>query len=121
MIEKKYAFQKVLDLAGKLREKYKTAYYTNYPEDYWMFIAKKFDLKPYFDFGIVSYQFKTRKPEPKGFKIILKHFNVKPEEAVFIDDKEKNVKAAAELDINTIHLTNRKKIVDKLKLIGVKV
>src|SRR3989344_3370850 len=77
MMKGKIKYQDMLDLAGKLRSNYKTAYYTNYSKDYWIYIPKRFNLKPYFDFGIVSYQVKSRKPEAKGFHIILDHFYAK--------------------------------------------
>ena len=40
----------------------------------------------------------------EGFKIILKEMNCKAEDALFIDDSEKNVNAAIELGIKGVHL-----------------
>ncbi len=119
MMEAKEAYQEILDLAKELRKKYETAYFTNYNQDYWVKIEQKFDLKPYFDWGIVSYQVKTRKPAVEGFKIILNHFKVKPEEAIFIDDQEKNLVEAATLGIQTIVFKNKKLLVKELMEKGV--
>src|SRR3989338_974528 len=58
MMNAKEAHQDILDLAKQLRTKYKTAYFTNYNQDYWKKIEQKFDVTPYFDWGIVSYQVK---------------------------------------------------------------
>lgn len=119
MMDAKEAHQDILNLAKELRKKYKTAYFTNYNQDYWVKIEQKFDLTPYFDWGIVSYQVKTRKPAVEGFKIILNHFKVKPEEAVFIDDQEKNVVEAEKLWIRTILFRDKNQLLQELNRVGI--
>ena len=120
MMNTKIAYPEILELAKSLRQNYKTAYFTNYSKDYWDPIARKFDLKPYFDFGIVSYQIQSRKPAPKGFLVILKQFKVKPEEAVFIDDSSRNVVEAGKLGIHTILFKDKKQIQQELRRLGAK-
>ena len=121
MIDRKVMYQEVMDLTKSLRRKYKTSYFTNYNQKYWEIIAPQFDLKPYFDWGIVSYQVKSRKPAIKGFKVILEHFKVKPEEAIFLDDKESNLIEPAKLGLNTILFKNKKQFINELKKLGVEV
>ena len=120
MMKAKEAHQDILDLAKELRTKYKTSYFTNYNEDYWIKIEQKFNLTPYFDWGIVSYQVKTRKPAKEGFMIILNHFHVKPEEAIFIDDQENNLGEAKRLGINTIIFKDKEQLEKELRMRGVK-
>ncbi len=115
MMDAKEAHQDILDVAKSLRSKYKTAYFTNYNHDYWIKIEQKFDLSPYFDWGIVSYQVKTRKPAKEGFMIILDHFHVKPEEAIFIDDQENNLGKAKELGIKTILYKDKEQLIQELQ------
>lgn len=105
----------ILNIAKNLRKRYKIVYLTNYNKDYWDVIKRNFNLKPYFDFGIVSYQIKSRKPSKYGFLAMMKHFKVKQHETVFIDDSEKNVKKAAELGIKAINFKNKQKLVKDLK------
>lgn len=119
MMAMKVPYQAQLDLAKELRKGYKTAYLTNYNKAYWDVIRKKFDLSPYFDFGVVSYQIKARKPAPKGFLLIMERFKAKPEETIFVDDSEKNLVKAAELGINTIHFKSTGQLVKDLKALGV--
>ena len=111
----------VLGLAKSLKSKYKTAYLTNYCKEYWEEAEKRFDLKPYFDFGIASYQIGFRKPDPEGFLRILDHFKVKPGEAVFIDDSLKNLAAPKRLGIHVIQFKNKKQLTIDLRKKGVKV
>ena len=114
MMFTKTFYQETLKFVLELRKKYKTAYFSNYAEEYWDYVIKLEDLEKYFDFGIVSYQIGSRKPEPKGFKLILEHFNLKPDEAVFTDDAEKNLINAKELGINTIHFKNLEQFKEEL-------
>jgi FMN phosphatase YigB (HAD superfamily) len=119
MMKSKKAYYGVLNLAKKLRKGYKTAYLTNYNKYYWDEIERRFELKPYFDFGVVSYQIKARKPAPKGFKVVMKRFKAKAKETIFIDDYEKNLVNARNLGINTILFRNKTKLVSDLRKFGV--
>ena len=112
---------KVLDFVLKLRKEYKTAYFTNYAEEYWEVHETMIDISKYFDFGVVSCKIGSRKPEPKGFKVIMEHFDVKPEETVFLDDSEKNLANAKEIGISTIHFKNLGQLKAEFKKIGIAV
>ena len=46
------------------------------------------------------------KPNPKGFEKILKEFNLKPENVIFIDDREDNIETAKDLGFKVIHYKN---------------
>lgn len=101
----------------KLRKDFDTAYLTNYADDYWKILEKMFPFDKYFDYGLVSYKIGERKPAKKGFELILKNFNVKPEETLYIDDSEKNLKNPKEMGIKVIlfrHLEQLKYDLEKL-------
>jgi len=109
----------MFELLAKVKEKRKVAYLTNYYPLAWEYCNKKWDLEEKFDGGIVSFQVKARKPEEKGFKIILQQFNLKPEEILFIDDGLKNVKAAQLLGMQAIHFQNKQQLEKQLKKLRV--
>ncbi len=44
------------------------------------------------------------KPDPRFFELILDHEGLLPEETLFIDDTEKNIKVAQSLGIHTYHI-----------------
>ncbi|MBC8500286.1 MAG: HAD family phosphatase [Nanoarchaeota archaeon] len=117
MMKTKEFYPEMLEFTNNLREKHKVVCFTNYCEDYWKLFEDK--IKDYFDEVIVSYQLKTRKPKPEGFKIILRKYNVKPEEAVFIDDTKKSVEQAASLGIKAIQFKNKEQLLEELEGIGV--
>lgn len=55
-----------------------------------------------FDPVILSYEVKMRKPEPEIYKLALEKVGAKPEECIFIDDKEENLVPARQLGIATV-------------------
>jgi glucose-1-phosphatase len=52
----------------------------------------------------LSYELKLSKPDPEIYRHVLKDSRLNPKETLFIDDSIKNVEAASELGIKTIHL-----------------
>jgi putative hydrolase of the HAD superfamily len=48
----------------------------------------------YFDGGVISAEAKASKPDKKIYEILSEKYNLVPEECLFIDDLEVNVKAA---------------------------
>lgn len=58
------------------------------------------------------------KPDPRFFELILDHEHLLPEETLFIDDTEKNIKVAQSLGIRTYHIS-REELVRNLFSNGV--
>lgn len=121
MMAGKVVYQEVLNFVLEVQKHCKTAYLTNYCKAYSDKFMQKFDMEKYFDFGIISWQIGFRKPAPEGFKKIMEHFKVKPEETVFLDDTEKNAKKAAELGIHAIHYQNLEQLMEELKKLSVSI
>ena len=70
------------------------------------FVDERFDLYSHFDRTFLSYKLKMQKPSKAIFNYALKKLKVRPEEAIFIDDKESNLKVARELGIKCIQFNN---------------
>ena len=70
---------------------------------------------------VVSGEEKLIKPDPKIFKLILKRYDLKASECIFIDDSIKNIKAASELGICALQCTGDYQSLEKElhKLTGV--
>lgn len=73
----------------------------------------------YVDGGILSFRDKVIKPEPEIYQLIIDRYGLVPEECVFLDDTEKNLRAAEEFGMHTIHFTERERALEKLKKLGV--
>lgn len=123
MLNKLSSFKQInndaLNLVKKLKARYKLAYLTNSSMQLMELSEKRLPIKQYFDFGIISGEIKVRKPDKKGFSLILEHFDAKPEEAIFIDDAQKNLGNAKELGIRTILFEDVKQLIDELKRLGI--
>ena len=61
------------------------------------------------------------KPEKEIYEITLKKLDVKPEEAIFIDDKEIHTKGAKKLGINTILFSNAENLIKELQNLGISI
>jgi putative hydrolase of the HAD superfamily len=62
-------------------------------------------LTPYFEVIINSYRVGCAKPDPRIYCLALDRLQVRPDQAVFTDDQQHNVDAAAELGIRAIRFT----------------
>lgn len=76
------------------------------------------DGKPvsdYFDSLFCSYKMRACKPDAIIFTKALEHDKMKPEETIFVDDSEKNVKAAEKLGIHGLHIPQNEEWIQPLK------
>lgn len=66
-----------------------------------------------------SHEMGLRKPDPAIYRKVLEENGLKPEETLFIDDKEENTEAAAALEMHTWHfLPGKEKISDLGKVLS---
>ena len=79
-------------------KEYRTFVLSNACNRFYNYFPKYYDLKS-FDGIVVSSDVKMIKPNPAIYKYILETYNLKPEECLFIDDVEANVKAAEKAGI----------------------
>lgn len=119
---KKYAFyEDAFAIIPKLKDKYKLGIVS----DAWpslLDVYEQNDMTVYFDSFVISSFLGTTKPDEKMYITALNELNVKPDEAVFIDDNLKNCKGAIDVGINAILLCRNKQdcIIEKIKSIGKK-
>ena len=88
----------------KLKGKYRVGLLTNIPRGLLERIAG--EKLPMFDIALVSSDLGLVKPDRKIFEVAIERCEVPAEEILFIDDSEKNIKAASELGINGIVYTD---------------
>ena len=70
-----------------------------------------------FDMTILSYEEKLNKPELDFYVLAVKRLKIKPEECIFIDDKEKNLPPAKNIGMKTILFENPKQAIEEIFLI----
>ena len=68
------------------------------------FIKRRFPEVLFFDKYVVSYEVGFMKPHPRIYERALEEAGTRPEESVFIDDREENTAAADRLGLQTVLL-----------------
>ena len=81
----------------------RTGFLSNGAPEAMTHIRAKRPLEPWFDAVVVSYEVGVCKPDPRIYEICLSRLGVSPERALFVDDREDNVEAAARLGMKTLH------------------
>lgn len=103
------------------KEGYQVLLLSNYGETSFLEGSKQFAFYPLVDGEVISYQYKVVKPERKIYEILIEKYELIPEETVFIDDKEENIKAAIECGLHGIVFHSLDQAVDDLHNLGVKI
>lgn len=85
---------------------YRLYYLSNFHTVAYETILRKNAFFQCFDGGIVSCEVNCIKPEQEIYAHLLQKYGLKAQECLFLDDVEVNVKAAAALGFQTIHLTD---------------
>jgi len=109
----------VLRLARKLKKKYKIALLSNVSMSRYNVAARKLFDKSLFDKRFASCYIGFRKPDRRIYLYVLKQFNLKPEEAVFIDNLQRNVDGANHVGIHSIRFTSYKALIKSLSKLGI--
>ena len=112
------AIEGTVEIFKKLKSsnRYKIYALTNWSEETFPIALQQYELLSWFDGVVVSGTEKIRKPFPEFYKILLDRYNVKAEEALFIDDNLRNVVAARKIGIDSIHFLNPKQLNEELKV-----
>ncbi len=99
------------------KQGYKVYILSNYPER--TYIQSKEDLTflKYVDGALFSFQDKVIKPEPEIYQILLKRYGINANSAVFLDDVMANLEEAKRQGLHTIHVTDRVKAKEELKIV----
>jgi epoxide hydrolase-like predicted phosphatase len=113
--------EELYKLAFKLKEK---GYKIGILSDQWALSKEAVVKQEYmkkFDKVVISCDAGMRKPEINIYKKILTELNIKPEEAVFIDNQIWNIEPAKQLGMKTILFENNEQTINELKDYGVKI
>lgn len=93
---------------------YKLYCLSNMSVDFYDYLKTR-DVFNYFDGRIISALEHMVKPDREIYDLILNRYHLKPEESLFIDDLEANVKAAQAVGMNTVHFTDKHKAYEEIR------
>lgn len=100
---------------------YKVVALTNWSAETFPIALDKFEFLQWFEGIVVSGEEKTRKPFDDIYILTLKRYNIKAENAIFIDDNLRNIKAANNLGINGIEFKNPNQLIKALNSFNIKI
>jgi len=98
-----------------------TALLSNMQHDMSVFVRKNFDWLKRIDHQILSCEVGLIKPDPAIFHHCVERVGVRPNEALFVDDREVNVITARSIGIRAIRFQSTEQLRDELRQIGFEV
>jgi len=103
-------------LLKELKEsgKYKLYALTNWSNETFPLALVQYQFLQWFDGIVVSGREKQRKPSPSIYKLLLDRYQERPEKSLFIDDNLRNVTAARNVGIDSIHFTSALQLKNEL-------
>lgn len=114
--------KKVTEIIKSLRSQgYYLILYSDTDELHYEYFRDKFDILKYFDNLIFSFEIKHVKTEKESISFLQNRLKSRPENSIFIDDKEENLLYARELGINCILFKNNELLLMELKKYGVNI
>jgi|ERR1700722_11996779 len=102
-------------IINTLRQKYKVYFLSDNTKERVTYAHQQYGFLNWFDGGIFSHEVGVRKPHQKIYKITIEKIGLKPEEILFVDDKEINLPPAEKLGMKTILYVNPDQLREELK------
>ncbi|WP_242204590.1 HAD family hydrolase [Aestuariivivens insulae] len=111
------AIEGTVDILKELLDSgsYKVVALTNWSAETFPIALKKFEFLHWFEGIVVSGEENTRKPFDEIYNLTLDRFGITPQHALFIDDNQRNIQAAKNLNINSIQFKTAEQLKSDLK------
>lgn len=88
---------------------------SNYSAEKFPELLEEFSFMDMFDDIVISGEVGFVKPEPEIFEIAMDQFGLKPQEAVFVDDRLENIAAGEAFGLLPYHFSTPEKLENQLK------
>lgn len=96
----------VVTLAERLSRRLPLALLSNATDELEELLEQQFGIHHLFKVVVNSARAGVAKPDPRAYRLALDGLGIRPAEALFVDDKRRNIQAAEELGIRSIHFTS---------------
>lgn len=91
---------------------------TNWSAETFHHARERYDFLERFRGILVSGEERLKKPDPRIFQLLCARYGLIPKHSVFIDDSEKNVRAARELGMHAVHFRSAAELERELTDLG---
>lgn len=96
-------------------EGYRVYLLSNYGRTAFEATSKELGFISLVDGMVISYEVKYVKPEPEIYQALFDKYNLKPEECVFLDDREENIRAAESFGMHGIVVQSKEQAEEELR------
>ncbi len=100
-----------------LRPAYRTGILSNAWSDGRSIIAGRFGLGSAVDDLVISAEVGMAKPDPRIFTLALERLGVRPDEAIFVDDFQRNIDAAHAVGMYAVHFRGREQAITEVRTV----
>ena len=105
----------LIDLLNSLRKEKKIGLISNYRDTLRSLLEDELNIAGIFDDIVISSEVKLMKPDKAIYQLALDRMHIKPEEAIFIDDRIENIQAATEMGIHAVQFLNNEQAIPEIK------
>lgn len=109
----------LIEFIKKMKPKYKIAICSNTVSDLFYELLDKNDIRELFEVIVASSEIGMVKPNPDIYNYTLSKLNVEADEALFIDDRLRNIDGAKAVGIEGVVFSDTKVLIEDLKKFGV--
>lgn len=102
-------------IKGLKAEGYHVYLLSNYGRTAFEATSKELGFISLVDGMVISYEVKYVKPEPEIYQALFDKYNLKPEECVFLDDREENIRAAERFGMHGIVVQSKEQADEELR------
>jgi 2-haloacid dehalogenase len=115
------AIEGTVDILRELKESGKYTLYalTNWSAETFPIALERFDFLGWFDGIVVSGAEKNRKPFATFYQLLLDRYQIDPGKALFIDDNLRNIRAAEQVGIASVHFVSPAQLREHLQEKGI--
>ena len=115
------AIEGTVEILKEIHEskRYRLYALTNWSDELFHHAIERFDFLELFEGIVVSGREFMKKPDLRIYHLTLNRYNIKAETAVFIDDSQRNVDAAKQLNIHGIHFKSPEQLRKDLELMDI--
>lgn len=96
-------------------EGYRVYLLSNYGRTAFEATSKELGFISLADGMVISYEVKYVKPEPEIYQALFDKYNLKPDECVFLDDREENIRAAEHFGMRGIVVQSKEQADEELR------
>lgn len=105
----------LLEFAGALRPQYRLAILSNAWSGARQVFSQVYGLDAVFETMIISAEIGLAKPDPRIYHLAVERLDVRPEEAIFLDDRLENIEAAQAVGLCAVHFRDNAQAIAEMR------